>query len=346
MTTIEQLNLFDYEAKALSKIETPVIIDIKPRMRNMSNAIKQLDSGQDSVFTGSYSAPDPKESFDWAIISDGHGKTFSYKDGKRVPYMIFNQAFEALDHLEIALSDDPVAYIQKMIPPTLYPPNIGATFLMLKVFQNRAEIFSIGDSSARVYINKTLVYKNELHKITSDKEIVRLAKQNIPYEINKGDAPRILDGNHLIMESSDTVTFYKGDTEYGLSLTQSIGHHGMTGFEPERKTIEFGDEDEVQIIIGSDGLFDIVCDKIDGPFLADVEHANNLIEFAEKRWLQKWILCITPVSRDSYMKYKSYREEMSGLKLVDMPDGNSYYEYEETGFPLLDDISCVVWSQR
>jgi len=251
-----------------------------------------------------------------------------------------------LDHKQIVLSEDPVAYIQEMIPFHLYPANVGATFLMFKAFKNRIEIFSVGDSSARVFVNKNLVYVNELHKIGSEKEVTRLADQNIKYTYHPGISPRILDETHLIMESSNTVTFYKGITNIGLSLTQSIGHHGITGFDPERKTIEFEDEDEVQIVIASDGVFDVVCDEIDGPFLANAERAEELVDFAEARWKQQWWNSITQEARNTYMKNIRNKNKMESLTEFQGADGKIYYEYDSTIFPDYDDISCVVWSQR
>lgn len=365
----EQLNVFNFEATLESRTdadiptaavapldiaipslieegsEEPLIIDIKPRSRKISYGIKQLDSFQDSVFTGtSYIATEEAdESFDWGIIADGHGKAFTL-GGKREPFMGFKEAFDALDHEKIALSEDPVAYIQQMIPFHLYPENVGATFLMFKAFKNRIEIYSIGDSSARVFVNKELVYSNELHKIGSEKEVKRLT--DIKYTIHNGISPRIIDENHLIMETSNTVTFYSETSNFGLSLTQSIGHHSITGFEPERKTIEFEDEDEIQIIIGSDGVFDVVCNEIDGPFLANVETAEELVDFAEARWKQQWWNSITQDARNIYMKNPKNRAMMETLVEFQGADGKIYYEYDSTAFPEYDDISCVVWSQR
>jgi serine/threonine protein phosphatase PrpC len=376
MTTIEQFNAFDFEAMLKSRIdknesiysvtvdvnptimeeednlvseEPSVVIDIKPRSRKMSYGIKQLDSSQDSVFTGSYipteKEADDYEAFDWGIIADGHGKAFSLS-GRCEPFMGFKEAFDVLDHEVIALSKDPVAYIQHMIPFHLYPENVGATFLMFKAFKNRIEIFSIGDSSARVFVNKELVYSNELHKIGTEKEVKRLVDENIKYTIHNGISPRIIDDSHLIMETSNTVTFYSGASNFGLSLTQSIGHHSITGFAPERKTIKFDDEDEVQIVIGSDGVFDVICNEIDGPFLAKVEEATELVDFAEARWKQQWWNSITQEARNKYMKNPKNREKMEGLIEFRGADDKIYYEYESTIFPDYDDISCVVWSQR
>jgi serine/threonine protein phosphatase PrpC len=329
--------------------ESPAVIDIKPRSRKMTYSIKQLDSCQDSVFTGYY-IPSAEEipfyePFDWGIIADGHGKAFTLS-GRREPFMGFKKAFDALDHEKIVFSEDPVAYIQQMIPFHLYPANVGATFLMFKAFKNRIEIYSIGDSSARVFVNKELVYANELHTIGSEKEVKRLAERNIKYNIVPNKSPRILDETHLIMEDSDTVTFYNRNYNFGLSLTQSIGHHSMTGFDPERKTIEFDDEAEVQIVIASDGVFDVVCNEMDGPFLANVEEADELVDFAEARWKQQWWNSITQERRNAYMKNPKNREKIGTLVEFQGADGKVYYEYESTTFPDYDDISCVVWTQR
>jgi serine/threonine protein phosphatase PrpC len=352
MTTIENLNVFDFEAMAIleaKELERDCnsphhIIDIK-KIRQMTSDIKQLDSCQDSVFTGSIVLEDSTR-IDWGIITDGHGSTIALDNDKmtyeRKPYLKFKQAFDALDHAAIILSDDPVTLIHQLIPDNLYPVNVGATLIMFKVVDNRVEFFSIGDSSIRMYVNGSLVYKNELHKISSEKERLRLKTQNIPYHINKDKAPLILDEDHMIMEDADRISF----ATFALSLSQSIGHHSKTGFEPEKKTIEFESEDVIQIVLSSDGVSDMICDQVDDPFLSTVDTAAEVVEFAEKRWKKDWFNCITDKSRDTYMKHKKYREEMENLKRADMPDGKTYYEYEKTKFPQYDDISCIVWSQR
>jgi serine/threonine protein phosphatase PrpC len=352
MTTIEESTVF-----ALSPMtnDLPTIAEhIKPRVRKMTSDIRQLDSAQDSVFTGRYEAMnETDESFDWCIITDGHGKSYypdltSMRDKnptkKREPCMMFKMAFDSLDHQELVMSADPIKYIHEKIPDDTYHVNIGATFLMSKIYANRAEFLSVGDSGIRVYKNKTLVYKNELHKISSEKERNRIREQKIRHIVEDGKCPRIINETHLIMDDSKVVYFIEDD--YSLSLTQSIGHHGKTGFDPELKTVEFEDEDEIQIILGSDGIFDMVCQETDNEFLSSVESAEELATFAENRWRQDWTLCITAEEWKKYMKYKDFQKTMADLKNWQTPNGEEYYEYEITKFPIFDDISCVVWSQK
>jgi len=125
------------------------------------------------------------------------------------------------------------------------------------------------------------------------------------------------DGNDNDAEQSELVP------TFSLSLTQSVGHHNYTGFNPEIAEIPFSHLDEVQILIASDGLFDII--QTDPPsedmtFLGDVTNdATAIAEFAERRWRQDW-------------KY--------------IPDEKEPEEFSVTQFPAYDDIAVGVWSYK
>jgi len=104
---------------------------------------------------------------------------------------------------------------------------------------------------------------------------------------------------------------------FNLSLTQSLGHHNFTGFLPEVVTVPFLPMDEVQIVIASDGLFDIIKDDDSSDLLLlATASATEIAEFAEKRWKQEW-------------KY--------------IPDIANPEEFSYTHFPGFDDVSVGVW---
>jgi serine/threonine protein phosphatase PrpC len=72
-----------------------------------------------------------------------------------------------------------------------------------------------------------------------------------------------------------------------LVPTQSLGHRGITGLEPSVHIIDIQSNDEITVIIGSDGLWDMICEE-DTQFLSTCSSAEELCKFAEDRWKQEW----------------------------------------------------------
>jgi serine/threonine protein phosphatase PrpC len=322
----------------------------------MTSSIKQLDSKQDSVFTGRVES-EIYGSFDWIVLSDGHGSV------NGVPSYHFKNQFDALNFDELVCCVDPIHYIHCRIPDSSYSVNLGATLIIVKIFDlsgsegrvgrvgrvgKRVESFSVGDSGLRIYKNGELVYKNAGHKISNAMEIDRLNRQGKKYYVCSSSIPIILGDHHLTMDTSvKTVRFFDKYREFGLSLTQSIGHHCVTGFEPEVAMIEFDGLDTMQVVVGSDGVFDMVCDNIDDVLLSEL-NASDIVDFAERRWKQEWMQCI---SYEEWSKFDLHpspkvKAQAANMKKLLFGSETKYFEYGVTCFPSYDDISCAVWSQK
>jgi serine/threonine protein phosphatase PrpC len=304
-------------------------------VRTMTSDIAQLGSKQDSVFTGIHvatklpfdkSSPEriDNENFEWMILADGHGSDSCIVTGKRTPSMVYKNLFDKLDMDKLACSIDPATYIREQIPDSKYNVALGATFILVKIFGDselpRAEFYSIGDSQCRMYKNDTLVYKNELHKPYNLKEVERL--NVIPHWFMKDHAPVILSDTELEMASSSRIYFMLD--KISLALTQSIGHHHVTGILPERVVIPFDLNDHIQIVIGSDGVFDVLNDVaiLQDQQILSIGTATDILRYAENRWKQSW----KQVCRDK--------------------NGEYYVHDPDTHFNEYDDISVAVWNQK
>jgi len=119
-------------------------------------------------------------------------------------------------------------------------------------------------------------------------------------------------------------------------MSQSIGHHNITGYQPERHIEYFNQEDTIQCILGSDGLFEMMLIKESLPTIPELlpteleeldkdtfdmltMTAEELVLKAEHRWKKEW----------NYMWHiKDY------TKIVNVP----YNDY--------DDISAIVWRKK
>ena len=297
--------------------------------RRMTCAVRQLSSKQDSVFIGTHIATHvdgDTEDFDWMISADGHGS--NYIGSRRLPDYTFQNQFDALDKDELVLAKDPLKYIDEKIKYKSYKCNVGSTLQIVRIYnpvdgQIRVEYFGIGDSSMRIFENDKFVAMNTPHKIDLPKEQARLSRKLNDYdcEIHKGHTLFVKSKDAISMMPSSTIMFYH-TMDFGLSMSQSAGHHGITGYDPELQTLYFPVESKLQIIIGSDGLFDVMNQEIEKDYdiLCNSQTAEEIVDFAEARWKQDWY----------YVDYVTgERVELRAIKLPDY-----------------DDVSACVFSRR
>ena len=239
---------------------------------------KQLGSGQDYVQQGYIDRI--FDSFHYIIVADGHGRG---ELSKRL--MLFNWH-------KILINDTPkklLADINKNILlrcPSLYRD--GATISIAKIFTNKIQLFWMGDSQIHLKINDTY-FKSLNHNAyyTAD-----LERYSIPV-INLSNSYKIYDENNLIMVDSLYCKFKnnQGEDEL-LAMTRSLGHEFLTPQQLDFKEFEFDKSDKVDLLIASDGLWDMIYeDNILNKY--NRLDAIKFTELAETRWNKTWNL-ITP----------------------------------------------------
>jgi len=272
--------------------------------KRMTCAVNQLDSKQDSVFVGRHIATgldEDIENFDWMINADGHGSYYTHL-GKTPDYS-FQTQFDALDKDELVSAKDPLVYIDEKIKYESYRYNVGSTLQIVRIFdpvdeKRRVEYFGIGDSEMRIFENKKLVVENIPHKIDLEKEQARNSarKDGINHVMQKGDFTLFVKASNMIsLAPSSTITFFKTlpngrMQDLWLSMSQSAGHHGITGYDPELLTMYFSVNSTLQIVIGSDGVFDVMNHEVEEDYniLCNSQTADEIVDFATSRWKQDW----------------------------------------------------------
>ena len=80
-----------------------------------------------------------------------------------------------------------------------------------------------------------------------------------------------------------------------LAVSQALGHDGKTGICPDRTVIPYEETDDIRIVLGSDGFFDMVLrekeeDKFVTQDLLDLVDMSgeDIMKRTVDRWLQKW----------------------------------------------------------
>jgi serine/threonine protein phosphatase PrpC len=99
----------------------------------------------------------------------------------------------------------------------------------------------------------------------------------------------MIENDKLISVYSEYIEWNLSNGDFLLACTQSLGHNGITGYEPEYKTIPIIKGEKYKIIIGSDGLWDMVMvdDQLDMNKLSR-KNVHELMEQTTNRWLQTW----------------------------------------------------------
>jgi serine/threonine protein phosphatase PrpC len=213
----------------------------------------QSTSGQD------YSGHATFQDTHYAFVFDGHG----YND-------CIHHIRELDMNLFATLPCPPTAIEKSFEGKNFYKS--GATFVLSRIKGTVLEVFHVGDSKARVYINDVLVHETLDHTFLLPEEI-RRTNATILHE--KGPFP--VSDTHVDMMDSPRGLFHNGDS---FVPSQALGHNGISGLQPGHYVIEFQPYDTVRVVCGSDGFWDMLP-KTNGT-------AKELCLDALSRWKQKW----------------------------------------------------------
>lgn len=263
--------------------------------------------------------------FDYGVLLDGHGTN------------TFINLMREQDWLSIMSQEDPWEALYTILKNIRFQKirgsveSSGSTLLMMRAFDDRIETISIGDSQIAVFKNDEFVYGTTPHNRKNPLEVERLSKHAYySYSKKSNNVPAIKSATSLRAIASEYNYFI--DTM--LAMSQAIGHNDITGYEPERKTIFFDENDKMDVIMGSDGLWEMILlddgrhpiseeDMVD--VLQDKQdlltmNAAELVSKSEARWKKvDWQYYWSPILLEKFV--------ISGF-------GGSY-----------DDISAIKWTK-
>jgi serine/threonine protein phosphatase PrpC len=297
----------------------------------IKSKVIQLCSAQDSAYEGRAIDMQTGETYHYGIITDGHGSNETVRKIRNIIDedidLILNSA---TPHLEIQsrledIHKGQMEYAESLQESIFYKNTKshmqnsaysgGSTFLLSKLYENRVEVFSIGDSEAYVMINNEIVYHNPLHDWNNESEKARLmARTDISVTPIMQSFPHIISPERMAFEKSVTVeyTSVNGKNITKLVPTQSLGHNSITQFAPEKMTIHFDPTDTVKIILASDGLWDVFLPHHPNDAMRLMEmNGEELADLAESRWKQEWEVALDISKPDELYNQKSRFPENS-----------------------------------
>lgn len=244
-------------------------------------SVRSLDKGQDVAHCCRVEKSVPEESYDCFIGFDGHGRN------------TFNDMLKLINLGQVAEATDSLSKILELTTEmNTRTDNSGATYYEAKLYWNRVETCSVGDSQIAVFVDKKLVYISTPHNMKNPLEVERLKSRVDSGELcvrTDRPTPAIFSKDTLKIRDAEYIYFESGDK---IALSQSLGHNNITGILPERHTVFFESGQEVAVVGGSDGLWEMI--NLSGPDMEEdllalaAMSAIEIADIAERRWKQDW----------------------------------------------------------
>ena len=258
------------------------------RRISMTQCVQGMDKFQDQTYLGDGIYEPTGEAFKYAMVTDGHGRD-------DVIHILRNISNTNLSRM--LGKEDPVDALAKCVKQRqdeLFALNqyrhkyagTGATMCLVRIFSDRIECINAGDSQAYVYRDGSLLFKTKEHAVHNDCEVARLKAMNTGIEFEDSFNIEVESETRMVQCVSKYVVWPDG---YRLACTQALGHGGRTGYAPDTNTIVIEPGRSYQVIIGSDGIWDMMIKDsvVDAERLWGLD-ASGVVKFANDRWLQEW----------------------------------------------------------
>lgn len=237
---------------------------------SISNAIWNLDKGQDFSWIGFNNNNDY-----CTVVCDGHG------DDDVITW-IYSQSDKFW--IEICSSPIPTQSIEECLKSSgVDTTESGTTITIVVASDTQASIYWLGDSSCQVYINGFKKYEIDLHLPSNLSEMERKLSEGGRFE------PEMMlqvmtPGINPKMTKSLQYRCIHG--RYAkLQMTRSLGDGHITGNNYSMLTVNYKSTDDVKIISGSDGIFDVTHEN---ESLQEFYTAEDLVRYAGQKWLSDW----------------------------------------------------------
>lgn len=241
--------------------------------KEINDYIIATGNDQDFVETG-FVKKTAKETFHYIVLADGHGKNNVIDKIKALKWPKILCNFEKdniFKHLE--LNDNNT-------------PKSGSTLSIVKIYSDRIECFWVGDSTIKIFKNNEEFFVSKSHNQDNVEEFERIKKSDFYIGFTKAHKHEVIDENNITMieDGGRYFQFERNNIIEKINMTNSLGHNNVTGKFIQNKTILINNDDKYEVIVGSDGLWDMVISK---DKINDM-NSESLCKMAYGRWTQVW----------------------------------------------------------
>ena len=250
------------------------ISNTSERHYTMSQHEIQVDSKQDMVRQGVDAAGRP-----WTVVCDGHGK------GKVI------ECLRGADWEELLTTEEPIASARILVDSLGEGATFrdGSTVSLVKVTDTGINCSWLGDSEIRIYKDGQEMWRSPRHGHGNEEE---LASGHVTKLTRSPTwAIKVVNDKTITMEQG--LYFHYGyepttKAEEKLAMTRALGHNGLTNPTPQKAIIPINEAGAWKVVVGSDGVWDMIHDG-DDAFLGSPESdAQTIAEFVQARWNQEW----------------------------------------------------------
>lgn len=273
----------------------------------LSEHIQQMDKHQDQTYIGDGVNEETGEKFKYAMITDGHGR----HDCIRVLRSITKADLSTMlgkKNPVFALAN----YVKSRMHPTR-PYGSGATLCFTKIFEDRIECVNVGDSQFAVFKDGELLHLSTEHTWENAKDKERLLATDPFLFFEPSKTIKVISKTKMISAYTEYAVWADGNR---LACTQALGHGSRTGFAPDTISIPLEKGSTYKVIIGSDGIWDMVIkDDPEDIKRFSTMNGNEIVESISARWLQEWDMAPSETSTE-VEKGRFQRHECDDISLV------------------------------
>jgi serine/threonine protein phosphatase PrpC len=249
---------------------------------SLTEHIQQMDKHQDQTYLGEGIYAPTGEEFKFAMVTDGHGRNDCITILRNISPPDLSQMLGQENPVQV-LAD----YVNKK-QGELYAKKIGtgATMCLTRIFQDRIECINSGDSQFAVYKDGALLHLSKEHNWENDEDRDRILATDPRIFFEPSRSMRLVSDKKIVSCYSEYVAWPDSSR---LACTQALGHGSRTGYAPECIVIPLEKGIKYKVLIGSDGVWDMVMknDPVDVGRFATME-GKDILEFISARWLQEW----------------------------------------------------------
>jgi serine/threonine protein phosphatase PrpC len=301
-----------------SKIQDNHKINQKPtRMERIeiSEHVEQMCKGQDYTVSGQIEIDG--QPVKYAAVFDGHGRD-------NVIRFIRNIKPNKMD--EIMATDDPATnmfhYINDAKPKLcIHGECSGSTMCVARIFPTHVEIINVGDSQAVVFKNGKIEFISETHDYGNPKEKERLESTcRIHYAVESKSMKIVSETEMRVIKSFYIV--HTNDSVQ-LAVSQALGHDGKTGVCPDRTIIPYSNIDDIRIVLGSDGFFDMVLRERDSDRFLEQDlldlidmPCEAIMKRTIDRWVRQWNMYYSLINPELSMSGQYDKDQCDDVAVV------------------------------
>ena len=337
--------------KLMNDYNYSLIIMIKNSYKNLLSNINKLrlrmgksrlTVGEDRIRNSAYSFNgevttalwnlDSKQDYVWAkqnylLVVDGHGKEMTIN-------WIRKQTDK--DLIDAFSSGNPIKYLEdKLKRDFIDTKDSGACVTAIIITDNKIDIFKIGDTHARVYINKELTLETDDHSAFNEIEYNRKLSEGAKFRKDYMMYCLPISQDGTLNVSKRPGNYIQHSPFDDCVMSRAMGHanagqNSYTGTFIEHKSIDYNDKDEILVMTASDGVWDMFHSTEN---MSHYTNATSLVYNATKRWHSDINFVHWEGHDCEECRYK--RRTNSKLPVITVQPGI-----------LPDDISAVVWHRE